>query len=93
MGADGHNKIWENIPYGDTAPGLVTSQYLEALRNGAFVLNKEACGWDASDYAIQDYFIEIYAGTNTFAALKQSIQTASTNELQRVRDELASILK
>ena len=93
MDATGHNKIWENIPYGDTAPGLVTSQYLEALRNGAFVLNKEVCGWDASDYAIQDYFIEIYAGTNTFAALKQSIQTASTNELQRVRDELADILK
>ena len=92
MDGTGHNKIWENIPYGDTAPGLVTSQYLEALRNGAFVINKEACGWDASDYAIQDYFDQIYKGTNTFAALKESIQTASTNELQRVREELAAIL-
>ena len=92
MDATGHNKIWENIPYGDTAPGLVTPQYLEALRNGAYVMNKEVCGWDASDYAIQEYFSEIYAGTNTFAALKASIQEGSTTELQRVRDELAAIL-
>ena len=88
MDATGHNKIWENIPYGSTAPGLVTPQYLESLRNGAFIMNKEICGWDAVDYAVWEYFDYVYSGELTYAAVKQSIQDAADLELKRVRDEL-----
>jgi len=91
--ANGVNKIWDNIPYGDTAPGLVTAQYKEALRNGAFKLNKEVVGWDAVDYAVGTYFAEIYAGTNTFAALRASIQDAANTELQKKRDEINEVLR
>lgn len=89
---NGVNKIWTSIPYGDTAPGLVTPQFLEGLRNGAYVLNKEVCGWDAADYATQDYFKEVYSGTNTYAALRQSIQTGADTEMQRMIDNIKALL-
>ena len=93
MDANGVNKIWENIPYGSTAPGLVTSQYLEALRNGAFVLNKEVCGWDAVDYATAGYFADIYSGAQTYAAVKKSIQDAADSEYQRIIDALLEAMQ
>lgn len=90
--ANGVNKIWDNIPYGDTAPGLVTALYKEALRNGAFKLNKEVVGWDAVDYVVGGYFADIYAGNSTFAALQQTIQDAADTEFQKKRDEVDAVL-
>lgn len=86
--AYGVNKIWDNIPYGDTAAGLVTPQFKEALRNGAFKLNKEVVGWDAVDYAAGGYFADIFAGDTTFAAVQAQIQTDADAEFARVREEI-----
>jgi len=93
LDANGVNKIWSSIPYGDTAEGLVSPEFLEALRNGAYTLNKEVCGWDAVDYATQPYFTQIFERSQTFAALRASIQEAADEELKKVRDSLNSILK
>ncbi len=90
--ANGVNKIWDNIPYGSTAPGLVSWQYLEALRNGAFVLNKETIGWDAVDYVVGGYFRQVYSGEQQFAAVRQSIQNDADSEFQRIKEELIAIL-
>ena len=86
-GIDGYgvNKIWDNIPYGDTAPGLVSPQYLEALRNGAYKLNKEVCGWDNVDSQVGPYLEQVYSGESTFAALVSSIQTAANLALAETR--------
>lgn len=91
--AQGVNKIWDNIPYGDTAPGLVSKQFLEGLRNGAYTLNKEVCGWDAVDYAIGGYLSDIYSGTTTFAAVKQSIQETADSEFKKTKDYLLAGLQ
>lgn len=91
--AAGVNKIWDNIPYGDTAPGLVSPEFLEALRNGAYTMNKEVCGWDAVDYACGVYFADIFAGVSTFAALKDSIQTAADTEFERIKESLRLMLQ
>lgn len=82
-GIDGNgvNKIWDNIPYGDTAKGLVDKLFLEALRNGAYTLNKEVIGWDNVDYVTSEYFKQIYSGEKTFASLKDSIQEAADRGL------------
>ena len=90
---NGDNKIWDNIPYSDTAPGLVSSQFLEALRNGAYTMNKEVCGWDAVDYVVGPYLAEIYSGAQTFAALKQSIQEAADTEYSKLVENLKEMLK
>ena len=89
----GVNEIWDNIPYGTTAPGLVSPQYLEALRNGAYCLNKEVCGWDNVDYQVGGYFTEIFAGTNNFAALRDSIQKTATAALAETRAALDIYVK
>lgn len=93
MDATGHNLIWESIPYGDTAPGLVSSQFLESLRNGAYTLNKEVCGWDAVDYAVGGYFKQVYSGETTYAAVQSSIQEAANSEFKRIKDALLDAIQ
>lgn len=90
--ASGVNKIWSSIPYSDTAKGLVSPQFIEALRNGAYTLNKEVCGWDAVDYAVGGYLKEVYEGTNTYASAKESIQRAADEELSRIRESLKELM-
>lgn len=83
-GIDGQgvNKVWTKIPYGSVAPGFVSPEFLEGLRNGAFWANKETIGWDAVDYAISPYFNDILYGENDFASLKDVI-IADSNQAFR----------
>ncbi len=90
--ANGNNKIWDNIPYGSTAQGIVSPQFTEALRNAAIQANKEVIGWDAADEAFQTYFSQIVMGENTFAALQATIQEASDEALNRKRTEIDNAL-
>jgi multiple sugar transport system substrate-binding protein len=88
----GVNKVWSAIPYGSVAPGFVSPQFIEGLRNGAFWANKEVIGWDAVDYATGPYFTEIINGTNTYAALKDLIQAAADTALADSRRALFDML-
>lgn len=85
---NGENKIWDNIPYGTTAPGLVSYQFTESLRNAAIQANKEVIGWDSADYQFQTYFSTIVSGENTFAALQKTIQDAADAALKQKREEI-----
>lgn len=91
--ANGANKIWDNIPYGTTAPGLVTYQFTEALRNAAIKTNKEVIGWDAADTQFQTYFGQVIMGENTFAALQKTISDAAEKALKQKRDEIDNAIK
>ncbi len=94
-GIDGYgvNKVWEAIPY-TAVPGMVSPEFIEGLRNGAFQVNKESIGWDAVDYAVGSYFVEIETGVNTFSALKDTIITAADTALktalQEIKDKMQS---
>jgi multiple sugar transport system substrate-binding protein len=84
----GKNRIWESIPYSNTAPGLVTPEYLEGLRNGAFQMNKEYIGWDAADFAVGDYLEQIFSGQTTFAAVREAMENDSKKALEQARAAL-----
>lgn len=88
----GVNKVWSAIPYGSVAPGFVSPQFIEGLRNGAFWANKEVIGWDAVDSATGPYFTEIIYGTNTYAALKDMIQAAANQALTDARNAMRDML-
>ena len=91
-GIDGHgvNRIWDNIPYGETAPGLVAPEFIEALRKGALQANKEVIGWDAVDTALWPYFNQIIMGENDYASLREAIQEAANKALKDKRDAVDS---
>lgn len=91
-GIDGNgvNKIWESIPYGSTAPGLVSPEFTEALRNAATQANKEVIGWDAVDTAVGAYFAQILMGEADFATLRSEIQADADRALAKKRAEIAA---
>ena len=90
---DGENLIWEAIPYGKTAAGLVSPEYVEALKYGAIQANKEVIGWDAVDQAVNVYFGQILNGEGvTFAGLVETIQAAADFALKDRRDYVDSML-
>lgn len=93
-GIDGYgvNQIWDNIPYGNTAPGLIAPEYIEALRRAAIQANKEVIGWDAADEATGDYFAQIIMGENDYASLRETIQQAADLALQEKRAAIAAQL-
>lgn len=84
----GNNKIWDAIPYGSTAPGLVDPLFTEALRNAATQANKEVIGWDAVDEAVGPYFSQILMGEADFLTLRSEIQADADRALARKRAEL-----
>ncbi|HQC31002.1 MAG TPA: hypothetical protein PLP51_04600, partial [Acholeplasmataceae bacterium] len=84
----GNNKIWDNIPYGSTAPGLVSPQFMESLRNAATQANKEVIGWDAVDQAVNPYFGRILMGEADFVSQMEAIQADADAALQRKRTEI-----
>jgi multiple sugar transport system substrate-binding protein len=94
-GIDGHgvNKVWDNISYGDTAPGLVSSLYVESLRNAALRANKEVIGFDAADEAIGGYFSQIIMGENDYASLRTIIQEAADLAMKNKRDAIDEQLR
>jgi multiple sugar transport system substrate-binding protein len=92
VNAEGVNEIWTAIPYGSTAPGLVSVEFLEGLRNGAFLFNKEVVGFDAAKYAADQYLKKITSGESTFAALREAIQNDAMAQMQEMRDAVDELL-
>ena len=94
-GIDGQgvNKIWDNIPYGTTAPGLVSPEYTEALRNAATQANKEVVGWDEVDSAISPYINQILMGEAQFATLQSEIQKAAEKAFSDARQSMDNAIK
>ena len=82
MDKTGVNKIWDSIPYGTTAPGLVSPQFIEAIRGAATQANKEVIGWDAVDQAVGPYFSQILMGESDFWTLRETIQSAANTALE-----------
>ena len=93
-GIDGQgvNKVWESIPYGSVAPGMVSPEFIESIRNGAIWANKETIGWDAVDGAVGPYFTDIIYGVNDYASLKETIQAAADVALSDARRAMRDIL-
>lgn len=85
--AKGENLIWDNLPY-TKCPGMTSPQMISALKNGAFVLNKEVPGWDDVDEAVNPYLYEIANGENTFAAVKETIISESARVYAEFNDNL-----
>jgi hypothetical protein len=78
-GIDGYgvNQLWETIPYGLTAPGFVSPEFIEALKNAAYWVNKETVGWDEADTASWPYLTQVINNETQFAAVKDEMQTAA----------------
>jgi|GEM_PF-1209547 len=76
-GIDGYgvNQLWETIPYGEDAPGFVSPEFIEALRNGAYWVNKETIGWDEADLAVGSYISQVINNETTYAAVRETMQT------------------
>lgn len=90
---DGVNKIWSSIPYGTTAPGLVSPQFVESLRGAAIQANKEVIGWDAADEQFQAVLAQIVMGETTFADQREAVQNAADVALKLARQAVDALLK
>ncbi len=89
INSEGVNVIWNNLPYNDV-PGMTSIEMLNALKNGAFNLNKETPGWDTVDSTVLSYLNQVFVdGTTTYAAVKDTI----ASESNRVFTEFNNTLK
>ena len=84
---NGVNQIWDKLPY-DKVPGMTSPEMINALKNGAFNLNKETPGWDAVDRAVNPYFYQITTGDNTFESVKETIVADAAKAFKDFNDEL-----
>ena len=84
---NGVNQIWDNLPY-DKVPGMTSANMINALKNGAFNLNKETPGWDAVDKAVNPYFYQITNGENTFESVKEAVVSGAAKAFKDFNDEL-----
>ena len=89
---DGHNLVWEAIPYGITAPGFVSPEFTEALRNGAYWVNKETVGWDEADAVAYAYIYQVMVGETTFAAIQETFQTEAMAAMAAARAALDALI-
>ena len=88
----GVNKIWSSIPYGASALGFTSPEFLEGLRNGAFLLNKETVGFGEAKYVVDEYLKTIYSGENTFSALRETIQNDAMTEMSKAKAAVEELL-
>ena len=84
---NGVNKIWDNLPY-DKVPGMTSPEMINALKNGAFNLNKETPGWDAVDSAVNPYFYQVTTGDATFESVKETVVSEGTRAFKDFNDAL-----
>ncbi|MFA5006520.1 MAG: extracellular solute-binding protein [Candidatus Izemoplasmatales bacterium] len=93
-GIDGYgvNQVWEAIPYGITAPGFESPEFMEALRNGAYWVNKETIGWDEADAIGYAYIYQVMAGETTFAAIQETFQTEAMQAMNAARAALDALI-
>lgn len=93
-GIDGQgvNAIWETIPYGITAPGFVSPEFIESLKNGAFWINKETVGWDEADSVAYPYLYQTMTGETTYAAIKDTLQLEANRAMTQAREILDALI-
>lgn len=84
---DGVNQIWDNLPY-TKVKGMTSSQMINALKNGAFVLNKETPGWDSVDKVVNPYLYQIANGETTYQAVKATITSESNRVFKEFNDAM-----
>ena len=84
---NGVNQIWDRLPY-DKVPGMTSAEMINALKNGAFNLNKETPGWDTVDRAVNPYFYQITTGDATFASVKETVVAESTRVFDDFNNEM-----
>lgn len=84
---EGVNQIWDRLPYVDV-PGMTSDQMINALKNGAFNLNKETPGWDTVDRAVNPYFYQITTGDATFESVKETVVNEATRAFNEFNEEL-----
>ena len=94
-GIDGYgvNQLWENIPYGITAPGFVSPEVIESLKKGAFWINKETVGWDEADSIAYPYLYQTMTGETTYAAIKDTLQSEANQAMIQAREILDALIE
>lgn len=93
-GIDGQgvNKVWETIPYGITAPGFTSPEFIESLKNGAYWVNKEVVGWDEADSVAYGYLYQTMVGEVTYAAIKDILQSEAMAAYTAARETLDGMI-
>ena len=73
---------------------------INALKNGAFCLNKEVCGWDSVDSAVNIYFygstekaITGIVNGELYATYEATVVSESTRVFKEFNDELKTRIK
>jgi len=89
----GENLVWESIPYGKTAPGFVSPEFIESLKNGAYWVNKEVVGWDEVASVAYGYLYDTMTGQTTYAAVKDTLQTEAMIAMQQARQTLDALIE
>ncbi len=89
----GVNELWETIPYGITAPGFVSPEFIEALKKGAYWVNKETVGWDEADSVAGPYISQVINNETTFAAIRETMQQESLSAMNAARDALDALIE
>jgi hypothetical protein len=85
--------VWSAIPYGITAPGFVSPEFIESLRNGAYWVNKEVVGWDEADSVAYSYLYQTMIGQTTYAAIMELLQVEVMIAYQNARNTLDQMIR
>jgi len=93
INGQGENLIWDTIPYGITAPGFVSPEFIESLKNGAYWVNKEVVGWDEADSVAYTYLYQTMVGETTYAAIKDILQTEAMIAMNAAREALDQMIE
>lgn len=93
INGQGNNLVWENIPYGITAPGFVSPEFIESLKNGAYWVNKEVVGFDEADSVAYGYLYQTMVGETTYAAIMDTLQTESNFAMDQAKEILDALIK
>ncbi len=94
-GIDGYgvNRLWDNIPYGITAPGFVSYEFIESLKNGGFWVNKETVGWDEADSVVGPYITKVINGETTYAAVRETVHAEAVLAMRVAREALDALIE
>jgi len=92
INGQGNNLVWEAIPYGETAPGFVSPEFIESLKNGAYWINKETVGWDEADSVAYTYLYQTMTGETSYAAIKDTLQTEAMQAFDQARAILDALI-
>ncbi|MBI9009546.1 MAG: extracellular solute-binding protein [Tenericutes bacterium] len=92
INGQGVNEIWEKIPYGITAPGFVSPEFIESLKNGAYWINKESVGFDEAYSVAYSYLYNTRIGDTSYAAIKDTLQTEAQAAMENAKEILQVLI-